>query len=146
MKMNKEVKEILAEAKILARRYKKLTGKPLGITGEIAEFNAASLLNLKLADARTAGYDAIDADGNKVQVKGRCLPENAKPGQRIGAIRLDHEWDTVLVVLMNESFDVLEMWEAKRPEIEAALLADQCLLFMIGNCLLQVANFPSSLH
>lgn len=119
----KEIQEILEQAKQLAARYKRLTGKPLGITGEIAEFNAASLLNLELAEARTAGYDAYDKDGKKVQIKGRCLPDNAKPGQRVGSIRLDHEWDTVLLVLMNETFNVQEMWEAQRPAIEEALLA-----------------------
>ncbi len=119
----KEIQEILEQAKQLAARYKKLTGKPLGITGEIAEFSAASLLGLELAEARTAGYDAYDKDGKKVQIKGRCLPENAKSGQRLGSIRLDHEWDTVLLVLMDESFNVQEMWEAQRPEIKEALLA-----------------------
>ena len=121
--MTEEINDILEQAKQLAARYKKLTGKPLGITGEIAEFNAASLLNLELAEARTAGYDAIGSDDRKIQIKGRCLPENAKPGQRVGSIRLDHEWDTVLLVLMDESFNVQEMWEAQRPAIEEALLA-----------------------
>lgn len=121
--MSKEINDILEQAKQLAARYKKLTGKPLGITGEIAEFNAASLLNLELAEARTAGYDAIGSDDRKIQIKGRCLPENAKPGQRVGSIRLDHEWDTVLLVLMDESFNVQEMWETQRPAIEEALLA-----------------------
>jgi len=118
-----EIEEILLAAKDLASRYKKLTGKPLGITGEVAEFNAAKLLRLELAEARKAGYDAIGSDKRKIQIKGRCLSNNPKPGQRLGSIRLDHDWDSVLLVLMNESFDVIEMWEAFRPEVEAALLA-----------------------
>ncbi len=121
--MNKEIEQILAAAKELAFRYKKLTGKPLGITGEIAEFNAAKLLCLELAGARQAGYDALDANKRKIQIKGRCLPANPKPGQRLGSIQLDHEWDSVLLVLMSESFEVIEMWESNRPEIEEALLA-----------------------
>ena len=121
--MNKEIEEILTAAKDLAARYKKLTGKPLGITGEIAEFNAANLLGLELAEARQAGYDAIGNDQRKIQIKGRCLSPSPKPGQRLGSIRLDHEWDTVLLVLMNEQFEVTEMWESNRPEIEEALLA-----------------------
>lgn len=120
--MNKEIEEIIIAAKDLAARYKKITGKPLGITGEIAEFNAAILLDLKLAEARQAGYDAIGNDHRKIQIKGRCLSLNPKPGQRLGSIRLDHEWDTVLLVLMNEQFEVTEMWESNRPVIEAALL------------------------
>lgn len=121
--MKKEIEEVLVVAKDLAARYKKLTGKPLGITGEVAEFSAAKLLKLELAEARKAGYDAIGSDKRKIQIKGRCLSDKPKPGQRLGSIRLDHEWDSVLLVLMNESFDVTEMWEAFRPEVEAALLA-----------------------
>ena len=121
--MNNEIEDILLSAKELASKYKKLTGKPLGITGEIAEFNAAKLLNLKLAEARQAGYDAIGDNNRKIQIKGRCLPENPKPGQRLGAIRLNHKWDSVLLVLMDEIFDVIEIWEANRPEIKEALIA-----------------------
>ena len=120
--MKKEIDEILASAKNLATRYKKLTGKPLGITGEIAEFSAAKLLNLELAEARTAGYDAIGSDKRKIQIKGRCLPDTPKPGQRLGSIRLEHEWDTVLLVLMNQYFEVTEMWEAERPKVVSAIL------------------------
>ena len=121
--MNKELQEILAAAKEVAVRFKHLTGKPLGITGEIAEFSAAKLLNLNLAEARQAGYDAIDRTGRKIQIKGRCLPENPGPGQRLGSVRLDHEWDSVLLVLLDQSFEVIEMWEADRPAVQKAILA-----------------------
>lgn len=121
--MQREIQDILLTAKDLAVRYKEMTGKPLGITGELAEFNAATLLGLTLAEARQAGYDAIDRRNRKIQIKGRCLPENPKPGQRLGSIRLDHKWDVVLLVLMDFTFDVIEMWEADRPSIEEAILA-----------------------
>ena len=39
---------ILAEAKKLAQRYRVLTGKPLGITGEVAEYEAARILGVEL--------------------------------------------------------------------------------------------------
>jgi hypothetical protein len=35
------VAKLLHEAKILAARYYALTGKPLGVTGEVAELEAA---------------------------------------------------------------------------------------------------------
>ncbi len=50
---------ILSKAKKLAREYRALTGRPLGITGEVAEYEAARIMRLKLTPARTAGYDAI---------------------------------------------------------------------------------------
>ena len=47
------------DAKKIAERFRSLTGKPLGITGEIGEFAAADKLNLTLSQARQPGYDAI---------------------------------------------------------------------------------------
>lgn len=44
--------EILREVKRLARDYRDTTGKPLGVTGEIAEYEAATFLGLKLTAAR----------------------------------------------------------------------------------------------
>jgi hypothetical protein len=48
---------ILCDAKKLAQEYRTLTGKPLGITGEVAEYEAARLLGVELTPARQAGYD-----------------------------------------------------------------------------------------
>ena len=44
---------------VLAREYYRLTGKPLGITGEVDEYEAARILSVELTPARQAGYDAI---------------------------------------------------------------------------------------
>ena len=41
------VKQILATVKPLAAEYYRLTGKPLGVTGEVAEYIAAEVLNLQ---------------------------------------------------------------------------------------------------
>jgi hypothetical protein len=120
------VREILAMAKALAKRYRALTGKPLGVTGEVAEYEAARLLDLDLTPARQAGFDATERVGpitRRLQIKGRCLPSNAKPGQRVGSIDLKNEWDAVLLVLLDEDFEAVEIFEAQRPAVEAALLA-----------------------
>ncbi len=50
--------EVLNGVKVLAREYYELTGRPLGVTAEIAEYEAARLLKLTLSPARQAGYDA----------------------------------------------------------------------------------------
>lgn len=114
--------DVVEAAKIAASRYRDLTGKPLGITGEMGELQAARLLNLILADARQAGYDAKDVDEKRIQIKARCLPEGSKPGQRVGQIRLDREWDSVVLVLMDGHFEPLEIYEAERSAIERELL------------------------
>lgn len=102
------VLQILAEAKKLAQRYRALTGKPLGITGEVAEYEAARILGVELTPARQAGYDAIETrDGQtfRLQIKGRCVLEGSKPGQRMGAIDIQKEFDAVLLVLLDGNYE-----------------------------------------
>ena len=113
---------LLAEAKKLAQEYRGLTGKPLGITGEVAEYEAARLLGVELTPARHAGYDAIrKSDGRKFQIKGRCMLPGCKPGQRLGSIRVEKEFDAVLLVLLDENFEATEIHEAGRDAVIAAL-------------------------
>ena len=96
----------------------------LGITGEVAEYEAARLLGVELTPARQAGYDAIrSSDGWRYQIKGRCLLPGCKPGQRLGSIRVEKEFDAVLMVLLDEHFDALEIYEADRQAGIAALSA-----------------------
>lgn len=114
----------LAQAKSAAKIYRRLTGKPLGITGEIAEFEAARILGLELSQARQPGYDAERISGDhvvKIQIKGRRIPKEARPGQRIGSIRFEHDWDTVVLVILDEDFEPVELYEAERGAIKIAL-------------------------
>lgn len=112
---------VIEAAKAAAKRYRELTGKPLGITGEIGEVLTANLLGLDLSDARQPGYDAIGPDGGRVQIKSRCVLPNSRPGQRVGQIRFDYEWDTVALILMDEDFEPIEVWEARRERIQTEL-------------------------
>ena len=91
---------VIRDVKRLAIEYRRLTGgRPLGITGEVAEYEAARLLRLELAAVRQSGFDAT-SDGTRFQIKGRCILEDAKPGQRLGGIKLEKEWDAVLLVMV----------------------------------------------
>jgi len=120
------VLEILAEAKKLAQRYRVLTGKPLGITGEVAEYEAARILGVELTPARQAGYDATqirDFQTFRLQIKGRCVPEGGKPGQRIGSIDIRKEFDAVLLVILDGNFEATAIYEAPRAAVITALTA-----------------------
>ena len=115
--------KIVEQVKPLAAQYYHLTGKPLGITGEIGEIEVARLLGLKLAKARTPGYDAMDRCGcRRYQVKSRSLSAEArKKSQMIGTMyRLD-QCDAVLLAILDENFEVLGIWEAGRAAVKAAL-------------------------
>ncbi|MDY0169239.1 MAG: hypothetical protein RBS80_22035 [Thermoguttaceae bacterium] len=116
---------MLCQAKGIAKEYYRLTGRPLGITGEVAEFEAARILGLELAAVRQVGFDAVRRVSNdavvRLQIKRRCFGLDAKPGQRIGAIQLSKEWDAVLLVLLDRDLEAREIWEADREAITAAL-------------------------
>lgn len=120
-----QIGQLINQAREVAIRYRALTGRPIGITGEVAEYEAARLLGLQLATVRQAGYDAIRTTSSgmhRLQVKGRCvLTKN--PGQRIGSIDLDKEWDAVLLVLLDENLQPTAVYEADRVAVENALRA-----------------------
>jgi hypothetical protein len=126
LRTDKRILDVLQKAKRLAQEYRALTGKPLGITGEVAEYEAARLLGLKLTPARHAGYDAVEhRDGYErhLQIKGRCLLPGCKPGQRLGRIDTTKKWHAVLMVILDENFDAVEIHEAKRTRVLRALAA-----------------------
>lgn len=120
------VREILAKVKLLAAEYYRLTGKPLGVTGEVAEYIAADLLNLELVPPRTAGYDAIrrTKDGiQHIQIKGRAYGDDATSSQRMGTIKKGAACDAVVLVLMdNKTLDPREIWEAPMTAVDQRLL------------------------
>jgi hypothetical protein len=118
-----ELGKIIQSAKKLGKHYRNLTGRPLGITGEVAEYEAIRLLQLQVAPVRQAGYDAVRKKGTKVenlQIKGRCVL-STKPGQRIGKIDIEKDWDGVILVLLDADFEPTEIYEAQRHEIIEAL-------------------------
>jgi hypothetical protein len=117
------LRELLGEVKLLAREYYLLTGRPLGVTGEMAEYEAARILGLKVAVVRQNGYDAIRTtpDGERLlEIKGRCVPSSGG-SQRVGAINLEGAWEAVLLVLLDEEFNATEIYEADREAIIEAL-------------------------
>lgn len=117
---------ILRDIKRLAKEYRSLTGRPLGVTGEVAELEAARLIGLTLCAARTPGYDATCRRGGRVcrvQIKGRVILPSSKRGQRLGRIKVGKEWDVVALVLLDEHLNATHIYEAPRAVVEAALRA-----------------------
>ena len=116
--------KLISEARRLAAEYRRATGKPLGISSEIAEFDAAKLLDLELCDQRDGCYDAVGKgkrEGQKIQIKGRAVFDEKKSGQRIGQLKLEQEWDTIVLVIMNEEYEPVEIFECGRKVIEESI-------------------------
>ncbi len=123
--MSDRLVALLEDAKRVAVEYTSLTGRPLGITGEVAEYEVSRLLGLELAEVRSAGFDAIERDGGgikRIQVKGRRRPSTRAPWGRVGAIDLKKEFDSVMLVLLDEHYDTIEILEAPRSLIETHLI------------------------
>lgn len=120
-----EIKKIIEKVRPLALEYQNKTGKPLGITGEVAEFEAARILGLKLCHARQAGYDALRVQNGKVvtriNIKSKRLMNPRKLKGRLGKIDLKKEWDSVMFVILDEKFEAFAIYEAQRKDIETAI-------------------------
>jgi hypothetical protein len=112
--------KLIAQARTLAAEYRRTMGKPLpGISNEIAEHDAVKLLRLVPSQEGEGGYNAIDParGGKRIQIKSRTIFDESKSGQRIGQLKLDKEWDSVVLVLMDEEYEPYEIYEAEREEI-----------------------------
>ena len=111
--------KLIAQARVLAAEYRRTMGKPLpGISSEIAEHDAIKLLNL-VPHGEEGGFDAIDParHDKRVQIKSRTIFDETKSGQRIGQMKLDQPWDSVLLVLMDEEYEPYEIYEAEKEDI-----------------------------
>ncbi len=112
--------KLIAQARVLAAEYRRTMGKPLpGISSEIAEYDAVKLLKLEPHSEGEGGFDAIDParDDKRIQIKSRTIFDESKLGQRIGQMKLDKEWDSVLLVLMDEEYEPYEIYEAEKADI-----------------------------
>lgn len=114
------VNKLIAETRRIAKEYREATGKILPVTPEIAINDAISIFDMMPNDENTPGYDAIyDVDGErlKVQVKGRAIFNEKRQGYRIGQIKVEQEWDVIMLVIMNADFMPEEIYMAYREDI-----------------------------
>jgi hypothetical protein len=114
------VDKLIAQARQLAADYRRTTGKPLpGVSNEIALHDALRLLKLQPVSAPSGGIDATDPgrDDKKIQIKSRTIFDESKGGQRIGQIRVDQAWESVVLVLMDEEYEPYEIYEAEREDL-----------------------------
>ncbi len=112
--------KLIAQARALAAEYRRAMGKPLpGVGSEVAEHDARRLLSLEPAPDDAGGYDAVDParGGKRIQIKSRLLAGDARSSPRIGRIRLEQAWDSVVLVLLDEDYQPTEILELDRDEL-----------------------------
>ncbi|MGD9604190.1 MAG: hypothetical protein AB7O21_16245 [Gammaproteobacteria bacterium] len=118
------VDKLMAEARRLAAEYRRVTGKTLPLSGEIAVSDAARLLGLAVATAPDAGFDASRGEGDQCErflIKARVVFDEQKGAHRLGELKLERPWDTLLVVLMNADYETVEIYAVPRDGVAAAL-------------------------
>jgi hypothetical protein len=118
------IDKLMQETRQLAAKYRQTTGMTLPVTGEISRFDVSKALNLRLTDDPTLGFDGIGTgvrEGKRVLIKGRVLFEDSRSTPRIGQIKPDGRWDTVVLVLYNDQYQPLDMYEATEEDIINAI-------------------------
>ena len=119
------VDKLMSEARRLAADYRRTTGQSLGLSAEIARHDACTLLGLKPEQGQSgAGFDAIGQGtraGKRIQIKGRAIFDESKRSPRIGQLKMEREWDSVVLVLMNADFETDAMYEADKQDIIDAM-------------------------
>lgn len=119
---------LMQQARQLAANYRRATGKTLsGVSGELSNYDAIRLLHLTPAPDQI-GYEAIgteqsgDLQGEKIQIKGRTVFSNSKSTLRIGQLKMEQDWGSVVLVLLNDDYEPFEIYE-----IDRATLSDNVL-------------------
>lgn len=92
--------------------------RKLGITGEIGEILASFYFDFKLVkDSRNEGFDAIDRNQKRVQIKAtRKEPKKGvKADLRAGRTSKfsEHEFDYCLLLLFDQKYKIKEAWRAE---------------------------------
>lgn len=105
-----EIKELLRlqasiTNELMRRKVVRTQNNPLG---DYTEWLVAKSLNLELAANSKAGYDGIDSDGAKIQIKGRRVTPKSKSCQ-LSAIRKyeEKDFDALVAIIFDENFDIL---------------------------------------
>ncbi len=118
------VNVLMEQARTLAANYRRTTGKTLaGVSGELAVYDAIRLLKLKPAPENMP-YEAIgtEASGNlaneRIQIKARTIFSDTRGSPRIGQIKTSQEWDSVVLVLLNDDYQPFEIYEVDRMTLE----------------------------
>ena len=78
---------------------------------------------MELTPARQAGCDAIEPRNGQawcLQIKGRVILPGAKPGHRGGRIDITKAGDSALLVLLDQDFEAVAIYEADRTAMAAA--------------------------
>ena len=114
--------DVIDSAIKVARQYETMMGdkQRLGITGEVGDIKACFKYNLKLAKiTQSPGYDAVDEDGKKVQIRTRRIVSGTKTidSKRLSTFTKD-KFDYCLLVFLDKEYDIDEVWKTESAALD----------------------------
>jgi len=94
---------------LLCRKVVRTANNPVA---DYAEYLVADKMGLNLANNSNSGYDAIDKDGVRYQIKSRRFNNHRQPRQ-LGVIRdiEKNNFDFLIAVLFDFNFNVVEAYK-----------------------------------
>lgn len=120
IKISSAVDRTTKQAIRSAINYEKVTGRKLGITGEIGEILVCKELGLKLlADSIASGIDAIDNKGKTYQIKAR-RGNSDNSGARIGAFS-KYKFDYAVLAILDHKYNIIELYKVTFKKIKPIL-------------------------
>ena len=118
------VDKLITQARRLAKEYRQVTGKTLPVTGEIAINDAIRLLGMAAASELNCGFDAVlqyQQQKLRVQIKGRAIVNSKRSGHRLGQLKLEQDWDAIVLVIMDVDYETSEIYLAERETMMEAI-------------------------
>lgn len=100
-------------ADILAQlRSKNILRTSNNPTGDYAEWLISQIFGMELCNNSAAGIDAIDSDGNRVQIKARRVISGSH-ARNLSALRNynNAEFDYLIAVIFDEKYNVIEAYK-----------------------------------
>ena len=113
---NKLIKMIKSAISVALEYEAATNGKrKLGITGEVGEVLVCHKLRLRLVlDSRSEGFDAVDKNGLKVQIKTRRSESQGLPSDSGRTSSFSkHQFDYALLVLLDSKYELCEIWRSE---------------------------------
>lgn len=97
----------------LAQQWKQRFGRGLGVTPELAEVYACQKLGLKRMPSGNQGFDAIDREGKRYQIKGRAPNRGdiVNPAGRVGRF-VNFDFNYALLVMLGSDLRLREILRA----------------------------------
>ena len=105
---NKELLHLHAQVlrELKGRSVVKTANNPIG---DYAEWLVSKSLDCALQRNSNSGFDALDKDGNKIQIKARRIT-TANKSTQLSAIRNieTHDFDYLIAILFDENYELLK--------------------------------------